>query len=216
MNRIRVKVCCIKNVEEARLAVESGASALGLVSAMPSGPGPIPEDEIAMIAATIPPGVSSFLLTALTRAEAIAEQHSRLGTQVLQLVDRVPEGEMVRLRRLVPAARVVPVIHIVGPESLEEARVAAEHSDALLLDSGRPNAPRKQLGGTGRTHDWAISEQICRESKVPVFLAGGLNPQNAAEAVRAVRPFGVDLCTGVRTGGALDRDKLGAFMAAVR
>jgi phosphoribosylanthranilate isomerase len=213
---VRVKVCCIASVAEARLAVELGASALGLVSAMPSGPGPISEDEIALVAASVPPGVSTFLLTALTDAEAIAEQHARLGTQVLQLVDRMPDGELARLRRLVPTARLVPVIHVLEPETVDEACAAAECADALLLDSGRPDAPVKELGGTGRTHDWEISEQICRKSPVPVFLAGGLDPLNVVEAIRTVRPFGVDLCSGVRTDGALDRGKLGGFMAAVR
>jgi phosphoribosylanthranilate isomerase len=213
---IRVKVCCIANVEEARLAIQFGASAVGLVSAMPSGPGPIPDEEIAVIASVVPPGVSSFLLTALTDAEAIAEQHARVGTQVLQLVDRMTEGEMSRLRGLLPRTKLVPVIHVTGSETLEEARAVAPYSDALLLDSGRPDAEVKELGGTGRTHDWAISERICRESGVPVFLAGGLSQKNVVRAIGEVRPFGVDLCSGVRTEGHLDRKKLGGFMAAVR
>jgi phosphoribosylanthranilate isomerase len=215
MTRVQVKVCCIASVEEALLAVDLGASALGLVSAMPSGPGPIPDTEISKIAGTVPSGVATFLLTSLTDAEAIAEQYQRLGTSVIQLVDRLPEGEVARLRKLVPDARLVPVIHVLGPETVEEARIASEHAHKLLLDSGRPDAAVKELGGTGRTHDWAVSEKIRRESKIPVFLAGGLKPSNVAEAIRAVRPFGVDLCTGVRTNGSLDRDKLGAFMTAV-
>lgn len=213
---IRVKICCIASVEEARLAVRAGASAVGLVSAMPTGPGVIEEEAIARVASVVPPGVSTFLLTSRTEADAIAEQHARLGTQVIQLVDRVPPEEMVRLRRLAPSARLVPVVHVTGPDSEEEARVAGAHADAVLLDSGRPDAEVRELGGTGRTHDWEVSARIREMLDVPVFLAGGLTADNLARAVDRVRPFGLDVCSGVRTGGRLDREKLRDFMAAVR
>jgi len=213
---IRVKVCCIGSEEEARLAVTHGVAAIGLVSAMPSGPGPIPEGRIAEIARTVPPGVTTFLLTSSTDAEAIADQHRRLGTQVLQLVDRVEESELRRLRSRVPAAGIVPVIHVSGPAALEEAKAMAEHADALLLDSGRPDAAVKELGGTGRTHDWEVSARIRQEVDLPVFLAGGLDADNVARAIRTVRPYGVDVCSGLRAEGTLESGRLEAFMSAVQ
>lgn len=210
-----VKVCCIASVDEARLAVSAGASAIGLVSAMPSGPGPIPEELIAEIAARVAPPTETFLLTALTDAEAIADQHRRCHTTALQLVDHVPETELIRLRRLVPAARLVQVIHVLGEQSVEEARAAAPLVDTLLLDSGNPGLAVKELGGTGRVHDWAHSRRICETAGVPVLLAGGLNPGNARAAIEQVRPTGLDICSGLRTEGRLDPHKLLAFFQAI-
>ena len=213
--RPRVKICCIASAEEARLAVRYGASALGLVSAMPSGPGPIAEELIAEIAAAVPPWVDTFMLTCLQGATAIAEQHRRTRTSVLQLCDRLTEGAHAELREALPGIRLVQVIHVTGPESLEEALEAAPHVQALLLDSGRPALAVKELGGTGRVHDWSVSRRIRELSPVPVYLAGGLTPENVAQAVREVEPFGLDLCTGVRTDGALDESKLARFSAAL-
>jgi phosphoribosylanthranilate isomerase len=99
--------------------------------------------------------------------------------------------------------------------SLEEARAAAPEVDALLLDSGRPDLPVKELGGTGRVHDWQTSRAIRDAVDVPVFLAGGLHPGNVAGAIATVRPFGVDLCSGIRVDGRLDAGLLSSFMRAV-
>lgn len=210
-----VKVCCIASHDEARLAVSAGASALGLVSAMPSGPGPIPEELIAEIAARVAAPTETFLLTALTDAEAIAEQHRRCGTTALQLVDQVPEAELIRLRRLLPGVRLVQVVHVQGAHSVDEARATAPRVDTLLLDSGNPGLAVKELGGTGRVHDWAHSRRICESVAVPVLLAGGLHPGNARAALEEVRPSGLDICSGLRTGGRLDPDKLSSFFQAI-
>jgi len=214
-----VKICCIASVEEALLALGAGARALGLVSAMPSGPGVIDDEAIAAIATAVrrhAPGADTFLLTARTHAEAIAEQHAAAGTTTLQLVDHVPHEELRRLRALRPQARLVQVIHVRDADALEEARAAAPLVDALLLDSGNPALAVKELGGTGRTHDWAVSRRI-RDAvhPLPLFLAGGLHAGNVAEAIATVRPHGLDLCSKVRTEGRLDPVKLAAFMGAV-
>lgn len=212
----RVKVCCIESVEEARLAIAAGADALGLVSAMPSGPGVISEELIRKIATGAPPPVATFLLTCLVDADAIIAQHGRCLTSVIQLVAAVAPAQVVRVRAALPGIKLVQVVHITGPEALEAAREAAQVADALLLDSGRPCAAVPELGGTGRTHDWGLSRRIVEASAVPVFLAGGLRPGNVAAAVAAVGPFGVDVCSGVRTDGHLDPAKLGVFLASAR
>ena len=211
----RVKICCIADIDEARLAVAAGAHALGLVSAMPSGPGPISEDRIAVITAGLPPALGSFLLTSQTEPEAIIAQQRRCGANTLQLVDRVEAGAYETLRRALPGISIVQVIHVMDETAVEEARRVAAHVHAILLDSGNPNLARKELGGTGRTHNWAISSRIVESVSVPVFLAGGLNPGNVGAAIQAVRPFAVDVCSGLRTGDRLDPSKLAAFMAAV-
>ena len=213
--RTRIKVCCIASPAEARLAVQLGADALGLVAAMPSGPGPIPEERIAEIAAGVAPPVATFLLTSLTRVDDIVHQHRRCGTNTIQLVDTLTHGTLAELRATLPGISIVQVIHVTGPESVAQALVAARDAHALLLDSGNPAARVKELGGTGRVHDWSLSRAIRDQSPVPVFLAGGLRPENVAAALEAVAPWGVDLCSGVRTGGALDADKLARFVREV-
>jgi phosphoribosylanthranilate isomerase len=210
-----VKVCCIANIDEARLAIRAGASAIGLVSAMPSGPGPIDEADIARIASAVPAPTETFLLTSLIEAEAIAEQHGRCGTTAVQLVDALDEAELRRLRRLLPATRLVQVIHVTGPESVDEARAAAPLVDTILLDSGNPRLAVKELGGTGRVHDWATSRRIRDSVSVPVLLAGGLNPGNAREAFERVMPAGLDVCSGLRPNGRLDAERLRDFFAAL-
>jgi phosphoribosylanthranilate isomerase len=213
---VRVKICCIQSVEEARLAIRAGADALGLVAAMPSGPGPIAEEQIAAIAATVPPPIATFLLTALRTAPEIAAQHRRCRTSTIQLVDRLEDDDHARLRGLLPGIRIVQVVHVRSPESVAEAQGLAPGADALLLDSGNPSLAVKELGGTGRVHDWSLSRAIVESAGVPVFLAGGLRPENVGEAIERVGPFGVDVCTGVRTEGRLDAAKLEAFLAAAK
>jgi phosphoribosylanthranilate isomerase len=209
--RPRVKICCIRSVPEAWTAIRHGASALGLVSEMPSGPGIIPEEMIAQIAAIVPPAVSSFLLTSQQDAASIIAQQRRCGVDTLQLCDRLASGSYTDLREAMPGITLVQVIHVTGPESIVEAVSVAPHVDGLLLDSGNRSLPIKVLGGTGQTHDWQISRAIREAVDLPVFLAGGLNPDNVAEAIRQVGPFGVDVCTGVRTDGSLDEAKLIQF-----
>ena len=212
--RPRVKVCCIASVDEAWTAVRAGASALGLVSAMPSGPGVIGDELIAEIAARVPPGVASFLLTSATDPDAIIRQQRTARVNTLQLVDAVPLEAYALLRAELPGIALVQVIHVRGPGSVDEAREVAPHVHALLLDSGNPSAAVKELGGTGRVHDWEVSRRIVEAVDVPVWLAGGLRPDNVAEAVARVGPFGLDVCSGVRTNGRLDAAKLGALIEA--
>ncbi|WP_376796895.1 phosphoribosylanthranilate isomerase [Thermogemmatispora sp.] len=213
--RPRIKICCISSKEEARLAISYGADALGLVSQMPSGPGVISEELIVEIAKSIPPPIASFLLTSLQDAEAIIEQQRRCRTNTLQLVDRLPPGSHQRLREALPGIALVQVIHVRGPEALEEALEVAPFVDALLLDSGRPDLPVKILGGTGQVHDWTISRRIREAVSIPIFLAGGLSAENARAAVEEVAPFGLDLCSSVRTDGRLDPQKLERFFRAL-
>jgi phosphoribosylanthranilate isomerase len=211
----RVKICCIMSVEEARLAVAAGASALGLVAKMPSGPGVIEDALIAEIAAAVPPPIATFLLTSETDADAIVDHVRRCGTNTVQLVDEVEDRTYVVIRRALPQVKIVQVLHVSDEDVVHAARDLAPRVDAFLLDSGNPKLAIKELGGTGRVHDWDLSSRVVDSVDKPVFLAGGLKPENAAEAVRRVRPFGLDLCSGVRTDGRLDAGKLAAFFAVV-
>ena len=197
------------------MAIRAGASALGLVSAMPSGPGVIEEAAIHQIATRVPPPIATFLLTSAREAGDIISQQRRCGTNAIQLCDYVATSVYRELRRELPGIALVQVIHVTGDESISLARAAAEHADALLLDSGNTALPVKELGGTGRVHDWRVSRAIREVASVPVFLAGGLRPANVACAMAEVGPFGLDLCSGVRTNGRLDETKLCEFFAAI-
>jgi len=211
----RIKVCCIASSAEAGMAVRHGAWAVGLVSSMPSGPGVIPEETIAEIAASVPSVVATFLLTSSREPREIIDQQRRCGVDTIQLCDWLAPETLIEIREALPGIRLVQVVHVVDDTAIDEAENTAPHADALLLDSGNPRKSIKELGGTGRVHDWSISRRIREGVDVPVFLAGGLTPENVAEAVRQVRPFGVDVCSGLRTGDHLDEDKLALFVQAL-
>lgn len=213
--RTRVKVCCIASPEEARIAIAAGADALGLVARMPSGPGPISDAMIATVTAMVPPPVATFLLTSETTAAAISAHIRATNPSVVQIVSHIDPAEAEALARIEPHIRRVQVIHVEGPEALEMIPDYSPHVHGFLLDSGRPNAAIAELGGTGRAHDWGVSAAFVRASERPVFLAGGLSAGNVRQAIRQVRPYGLDLCSGVRTDGRLDSAKLADFMAAV-
>ncbi|MEL7120797.1 MAG: phosphoribosylanthranilate isomerase [Bacteroidota bacterium] len=212
--RPRIKICCISSVEEANMAIKAGADALGLVSNMPSGPGVISEQLIKDIASHTPPPIGSFLLTSETTAPSIIEQHQKVQTNTIQLVDAIPIDHYALLRKGIPTVKLVQVIHVMDEKSIEEAMEVAPHVDALLLDSGNPNAAVKVLGGTGKTHNWVVSRKIVESVSIPVFLAGGLNENNVQKALDEVNPYGLDLCSSVRTDGKLDADKLERFFSS--
>jgi phosphoribosylanthranilate isomerase len=208
----RFKICCIASVEEARMAIEEGAYAIGLVARMPSGPGPIADELIRQIASKVPPPVATFMLTSETAVKEIIEHHYRTRTNTIQIVDALSSGTYRELKASLPEVKIVQVIHVIDESSIEEAVSISEMVDALLLDSGNPKLKIKELGGTGRVHNWNLSRQIVEKSRCPVFLAGGLNPDNVRQAIEEVHPFAVDVCSGVRTEGKLDLKKLRMFV----
>jgi phosphoribosylanthranilate isomerase len=207
----RVKICCISNRQEAFDAIEAGASALGLVGEMPSGPGVISDEEIFRIAQIVPPPIATFLLTSKTNSKDIIEHHRKTQTTTIQIVDELTERNYQEIRSNLPNVKLVQVVHVVGEKSIDEAVELSESVDAILLDSGNPNLEIKELGGTGRRHDWRLSRKIVESVSKPVFLAGGLNADNVREAIETVQPFGLDICSGVRTNGKLNKRKLERF-----
>ena len=211
-NKPRLKVCCIKNLEEARLAIEYGADALGLVGKMPGGPGIIPDHLIKEIAARVPPPVATVLLTSETSAGQIIEHYKRVNTGCIQIVDDLQEGSHSDIKKELPAVKLLQVIHVIDNRSVNKAVQISNSVDAILLDSGNPNKPVKELGGTGRIHNWDLSKKIVEQTDIPIFLAGGLKPDNIGKAVSRVKPFGIDVCSGLRTDGRLDRGKLKKFI----
>jgi phosphoribosylanthranilate isomerase len=215
LKNFRVKICCIADEQEAALAISLGASAIGLVGKMPSGPGPISDEQIYRITKTVPPPIATFLLTSEQTPQGIVDHHTRTQTNTIQIVDELTNRDYSALRHALPGTKLVQVIHVTSENSVDEAAELAEHVDAVLLDSGKPSLAVKELGGTGRRHDWRLSRKIVDTCGKPVFLAGGLNSGNIREAIDTVQPFGLDLCSGVRTDGRLDPAKLEAFFNAI-
>lgn len=215
MTRPRVKICCISSIEEAKMAIECGASALGLVGHMPSGPGVIGDELINQIAKSVPPPISTFLLTSETKPMEIIAHYKRAHTTTIQIVDELEKRAYEMLRKELPSVKLVQVIHVLDDKSVKEAIEISNYVDAILLDSGNPNLAIKELGGTGRTHNWELSKEIRKSVSIPLFLAGGLNKDNVRDAIDFVQPFGIDLCSGVRTNGQLDKIKLQEFFNAI-
>ncbi len=214
--RTRVKVCGMATAGEVRAAVAAGADAVGLVGETPSGSGPITDGQAHEAALACPPGVTPFLLTSRTEPETIAAHAQAVGVRVVQLARRLDPATHAALRRLEPRLRLVQAVQVEDEHALELARGYGVTADALLLDAGRPSETVAELGGAARTHDWSVSRRIAQESRLPIWLAGGLTAANVFEAIEAVNPFGVDLCSGVRTASRLDARKLSAVFAAVR
>ena len=212
---VRVKICCISSLVEAEMALRHGADAIGLVSWMPSGPGIIDDAKIRSLASQVK-GVRRFLLTCKTNPGEIAEQVRAAGTDTVQLTDRMSPDDLTALRGRLPDVSIVQVVHVLGDDSIVEAEQVADYVDEILLDSGNPDAAARTLGGTGLAHDWELSAEIVRRVGCPVFLAGGLGPDNVAVAIRRVRPYGVDVCSGLRLEDELDEALLSNFFAEVK
>ncbi|KAF0153037.1 MAG: phosphoribosylanthranilate isomerase [Ignavibacteria bacterium] len=212
----KIKICCISSIQEAELAIKQGADAIGLVSEMPSGPGVIDFETIVEISKAITGKTDTFLLTSKRSVEEIVQQLKICRTSTVQICDSLVEGTYDDIKSELPDVKVVQVIHVIDDDSVAEAITAANTADALLLDSGNQKLAVKELGGTGRTHNWDLSKQIVESVSVPVYLAGGLNPANVKSAVELVHPYGVDICSGVRTGGKLDEEKLAEYIKIVK
>ncbi|MDH4461293.1 MAG: phosphoribosylanthranilate isomerase [Flectobacillus sp.] len=215
MSKPKVKICCISSIDEARIAIEHGAAAIGLVGQMPSGPGIIGDDLIEQIAKSVPPPIATFLLTSETSPQDIVKHYKRVNTSTIQLVDALEKREYEAIRQELPHVKLVQVIHVIDENSVKEAIEISAFVDAILLDSGNPNLSVKELGGTGRTHNWELSTEIRKAISIPLFLAGGINKDNVKQAIEMVQPFGIDLCSSVRTDGKLDPNKLKAFFNAM-
>jgi len=213
--KVKVKICCISSIEEAKLAIAHGAAAIGLVGRMPSGPGIITDELIHSIAKTVLPPIDTFLLTSETTAEAIIAHHNKVNTTTIQMVDALTGREYHKIREAIPHVKLVQVIHVLDEKAVQEAIEISEWVDAILLDSGNPNLSTKVLGGTGKTHNWDLSKKIRENISIPTYLAGGINKDNIRNAIEHVQPYGIDLCSSVRTNGQLDELKLEELFKAL-
>ena len=213
---VKLKICCINSHDEAKTAISAGADLLGLVADMPSGEGMIEDHKIREIAASIKSFNNSVLLTSRTDAESIIEHHKETITSHIQIVDYIDVKNYQEIRKSLPDIKLIQVVHVEDESSYSLAMNLSNYVDFILLDSGKPSAKKRTLGGTGDTHNWNISKKIVRDCSIPVYLAGGINHSNVVEAIQKVKPYGIDLCTGLRTNNKLDKNKLNVFMEAIK
>lgn len=211
---MRVKICGNRTVDDIRTAVNAGADAVGLiVGARHVSEDDVPVAEAAQLLAHIPVFVTAVLVTHLQTCSEILPIHHRVPAQAIQLHDWVAPKELARLREALPSVRLIGAVHVTSSQAVHVARREAGRVDAVLLDS----RTEERIGGTGMVHDWSISAEIVRNATKPVILAGGLTPDNVAEAIATVRPFAVDVNSGVDdVNGNKDAEKVEHFIRAAR
>ena len=199
---MRTKICGIRNAADARVAIEAGASAVGfLVGITHLAEDKIDPSDAREIIRMLPPFVSSVMVTHLTEADQIVDLARQLNPTTIQIHDYVDPSVAEAVKKSLGWIKTIKAIPVVDRvEALELVKAYQGVCDALLLDS----VTKGRIGGTGKTHDWTISKEIIEASQLPVFLAGGLNPDNVAEAARFVRPYGVDVNSGVELHGYKD------------
>ena len=211
---MRVKICGISSVEDARAAAAAGADAVGcLVGLQHPSPDGVDAAAAGVIFAALPPFVARVLVTHRTTVEEVAALAAEAHPTVVQLHGPFPLETIPLLRAALPHVAIVKNVHVEGEESLDAAREAGGVADAVLLDS----KTKDRIGGTGTTHDWTISARIVREVATPIILAGGLNPENVAEAIARVNPWAVDVNSGTRgPDGRKSHFRIRAFVAAAK
>lgn len=206
---MRVKICGIQSQEDMSTALQAGADALGFLVGITH----VAEDKIGLEEAKylieqLPPFVSSVAVTHLQQTDEIVDIVRTIRCTTVQVHNDVEVSVLQQIRAKLPHVKIIKAVHVTGQEALDYAREMASYVDALLLDSRTSD----RLGGTGLTHDWNISRQIVEQGPVPVILAGGLTPSNVGDAVQSVRPFGVDVNSGVEIAGKKDPHKCREFV----
>jgi phosphoribosylanthranilate isomerase len=213
LRRPRVQVAGISTLEDALACERAGVDAIGFTIGLPTGPhNDLDEAAAARIVRALPPFIVPVLITYRVTAAEVVPMCRAIGLSQVQLHAPADPAEIARMREAIPGLKVILAVNVTGPEALDLARERARHADALILDTYDPATGRH--GATGKTHDWSLSARIVEAVEVPVILAGGLNPANVGAAIRRVRPWGVDVHTGVeRPDGTTDHDLVRAFTA---
>jgi phosphoribosylanthranilate isomerase len=214
---VRVKICGVTSADDARLAAVCGADAVGvLVGQRHPSTDFVSSNEAAAILAALPPFVTAALVTHEYDPAAVADAIAVVRPNVVQIHSEMPPTDCAELRNRFGGIRIIKSYHVTGPEAVDYGRRYVDAVDGFVLDSLNPATG--QVGGTGLTHDWNFSAAIVRRYRLPVMLAGGLTPANVAAAVAVVRPFGVDVNSGVKgaIGGRKDPGKMREFIVRAK
>jgi phosphoribosylanthranilate isomerase len=191
---MRIKICGIRHQDDAKVALDAGADALGfLVGIAHLAEDKIRKEEAKAIIESLPPLVSPVAVTHLTDVQKIIDLIMYLGVNTVQIHDYIEPKEVKTIRENLPGVKIIKGVHVEGEDAIEMAKYFEPYAHAILLDSRTTD----RLGGTGITHDWNISARLVKSISIPVILAGGLTPGNVLEAVYKVKPYGVDVNSGV-------------------
>ncbi len=213
--KTRVKICGIKTLEDALAAAEAGADELGFHVGLTGARAPLEADNVAKIIAELPENVESVMVTSVTEAEQLIQLARKTGAQVIQLYGDATPETIGDVRKALPGIKVWKVLNVSDESSIEKAKEYQDSADAIALDT--LNKETGVRGGTGKTHDWNISKKIVESISIPVILAGGLNPENVADAVKTVHPYGLDVNSGVSNpDGSKNIEKVKAFVQAAK
>jgi phosphoribosylanthranilate isomerase len=213
MSTVRVKICGITRKEDLDAAAAAGADAVGFVVGAAASPRNLSLEKAEKLFRQVPPFVKSVLVTVPTSIIELAEACEKLNPDAVQI-----HGANLRsvalFREKLSATPLIGAVNANSADALEVAQVASKMFDAVLLDSLADG----QYGGTGIVHDWTLSKCIRKAvHPTPLILAGGLNPENVAEAVRVVQPYAVDVSSGVELQpGRKDNQKMTNFVKNAR
>lgn len=207
-----IKVCGIQTLEDAVLCIDAGANTLGfLVGLTHLAEDKVSAEQAGSIIAAVKNKVRTVMVTHLTDPDEVTEIAKKIGVSTVQIHDDMPVDAIRILRKTLPGFTLIKAVHVIGDDALQKAKLFEDCVDFILLDS----RTKDRLGGTGMTHDWNISRQIASQSKLPVILAGGLNPDNIDAAIASVRPAGIDANSGLENReGRKDFQKVAAFVKA--
>jgi phosphoribosylanthranilate isomerase len=209
MSTVRVKICGITRKEDLNAATAAGADAVGFVVGAAASPRNLSLEKAEKLFRQVPPFVKSVLVTVPTSIGELTAICGKLNPDTVQI-----HGEYLRnavlIREKLPTTTLMGAVNANSPDALEAASAASRIFDAVLLDSLTDG----QYGGTGTVHDWKLSKHIKRViHPTPLILAGGLTPENVAEAVRVVQPYAVDVSSGVELQpGNKDNQKMINFI----
>jgi phosphoribosylanthranilate isomerase len=197
---MRVKICGIRTIKDAKLTINCGADAIGLLVGQRHRSDDFISVELAKeICGICPPYVSPVLVTHLESPTEIYQLASKIGVHTIQIHSECQVPEIQALRQMLPFTKLIKNFHVTSNKLIDYVRSFESIVDAIILDT--INLEEDRVGGTGMIHDWSLSAKIVQETSLPVILAGGLNPKNVADAIKLVKPYAVDVNSGGFTKG---------------
>ncbi len=210
---VKVKICGITNMNDALLAAEYGADFLGFIVDIEKSEDSLSRSVARDLIMQVPLEITPVMVTYLNKASDVVELARFVKPMAIQFHADITVGEIGKIRKALPKMKIIKAVHVTGEKAIDEAKKFEDYADYILLDS----KSKGKIGGTGKTHNWNISRKIVEKCKKPVILAGGLNPENVLDAVRIVKPFGVDVNSGVKSSPRKkDADKMERFIAEAR
>ena len=209
---MKIKVCGIKRVEDAIMAAYCGADAIGLVVGQKHNSDDFIDKHLAQkIVKECPPYISPVLVTELDDAKEISNLVYKIGITSIQLHSDCTVDCIISLRKIFPHIKIIKNFHVTGLGVIHAMKPFESVVDAFILDT--LDLANGKVGSTGLVHDWNISRNIVKEISRPVILAGGLTPENVGEAIRFVKPYGVDASSGLKgSNGFKDETKVTNFV----